>query len=295
MFQSLDPILYLFQFWCKILSLSILNFVNETHSIPSFVRIDPMKENKLQYHINLEPGDVGRYVLLPGDPGRCEKIAAFFDDRRQVAQNREFTTWTGTLLEEKVSVVSTGIGCPSTAIAVEELIKIGADTFIRVGTSGGIQPGTKTGEIAIVTGAIRDEGTTRQYLPVEFPAVADVEVVLALRQAAEKLGLPYRLGVSHSKDSFYGETEMDRMPVAHLLMERWKAWVTGGAICSEMESAVIFILSSLHRTRAGGVMMMMATGEDLPETQEEKALFHSDRAIRTAIEAIKILIEKDRG
>ncbi|UCF60977.1 MAG: nucleoside phosphorylase, partial [Anaerolineaceae bacterium] len=126
------------------------------------------KEEAVQYHIQLKPGDVGRYVFLPGDPGRCEKIAAFFDDPQFVAQNREFTTYTGTLLGEKVSVVSTGIGCPSAAIAVEELIKIGADTFIRVGTSGGIQPDTKTGDVAIVTGAIRDEGTTPQYLPIEF-------------------------------------------------------------------------------------------------------------------------------
>ena len=254
-----------------------------------------MKEDLLQYHIKLKSGDVGRYVLLPGDPGRCEKIAAFFDGPEFVSQNREYTTYTGTLLGEKVSVVSTGIGCPSTAIAVEELVKIGADTFIRVGTSGGIQPGTKTGEIAIVTAAIRDEGTSRQYLPIEFPAVANVDVVLALRQAAVKLDLPHRLGVTQSKDSFYGETEMERMPIAGNLQERWKAWVDGGAICSEMESAAIFILCSLHRKRAGGVMMMMGTGEDLPKTKEEKALFHGDRAIRTAIEAIKILIEKDRG
>jgi uridine phosphorylase len=253
-----------------------------------------MNEEKLQYHVRLKMGDVGRYVLLPGDPGRCEKIAAFFDNPRLVAQNREYTTFTGTLLGEKVSVVSTGIGCPSTAIAVEELIKIGADTFIRVGTSGGIQPGTKTGEVAVVTGAIRDEGTTRQYVPIEFPAVADVDVVFALRQAAEKLGFPHRLGVTQSKDSFYGETETERMPVAGQLQDRWNAWVQAGAICSEMESAAIFILSSIHRKRAGGVMMMMATGEDLPETDEEKALFHGDRAIQTAVEAIKILIEKDR-
>jgi uridine phosphorylase len=252
-----------------------------------------MTEELLQYHIKLKRGDVGRYVLLPGDPGRSEKIAAFFDDPKFVAQNREYTTYTGSLLGEMVSVVSTGIGCPSTAIAVEELVKIGADTFLRVGTSGGIQPGTKTGEIAIVTGAIRDEGTSPQYLPIEFPALADVDVVLALRQAAEKLELPYRVGVTQSKDSFYGETEMERMPVAAQLKERWKAWVDGGAICSEMESAAIFILASLHRKRAGGVMMMVAAGEGLPETEEEKALFHGDRAIRTAIEAIKILIEKD--
>lgn len=249
----------------------------------------------VQYHIQLQEGDVGRYVLLPGDPGRCEKIAAFFDDPRLVAQNREYTTYTGELDGEMVSVVSTGIGCPSTAIALEELIKIGADTFIRVGTSGGIQPGTMTGDLAIVSGAIRDEGTTSHYLPLEFPAVADVDVVLALREAAMNLGLPFRVGVTQSKDSFYGEVEAQRMPMAEHLEDRWKAWVQGGAICSEMEAAAIFILSSIHRVRAGGVMMMVATGEGLPDTEEGKDLFHGDRAIRTAIEALRILIEMDNS
>lgn len=252
------------------------------------------KEEAVQYHIQLKPGDVGRYVLLPGDPGRCERIAAFFDDPQFVAQNREFTTYTGTLLGEKVSVVSTGIGCPSTAIAVEELVKIGADTFIRVGTSGGIQPEMKTGDVAIVTGAIRDEGTTPQYLPIEFPAIADIDVVLALREAAKKLELPYHLGITQSKDSFFGEVEADRMPLADQLHTRWNAWVEGGAICSEMESAAIFIIASIHRQRAGGVMMMVGTGEGLPETETDKELFHGDRAIQTAIEGIKILIERDR-
>jgi uridine phosphorylase len=253
------------------------------------------KSAEVEYHIQLKGGDVGRYVLLPGDPGRCEKIAAFFDEPHLVAQNREFTTYTGSLNGEPVSVVSTGIGCPSAAIAVEELIKIGVNTFIRVGTSGGIQPGTKTGDLAIVTGAIRDEGTTRQYLPLEFPAVADIDVVLALREAATEMGLPFRLGITQSKDSFYGEVESERMPVADHLQKRWKAWVDGGAICSEMEAAAIFILSSIHRVRAGGVMMMVAAGEGLPETEEEKELFHGDRAIRAAIEALRILIEKDKN
>ena len=148
-----------------------------------------------------------------GDPGRSEKIAQFFDNPKLVAQNREYTTYTGTLLGEKVSVTSTGIGCPSAAIAVEELIKIGADTFIRVGTAGGMQPGTKTGEVAVVTGAIRDEGTSRHYLPLEFPAVADPDVVFALREAAVALEIPHHSGITHSKDSFFGETEKERMPM----------------------------------------------------------------------------------
>ena len=173
----------------------------------------------LQYHLQLTQGDVGRYVLLPGDPGRCEKIARFFDEPKLMARNREYVTYTGTLSGEKVSVTSTGIGCPSTAIAVEELIRVGAQTFIRVGTSGGIQPGTKTGDIAIVTAAIRDEGTSRQYLPIEYPAVADPDVVIALRQGALKLELPFRTGVSHSKDSFYGEVEPERQPISAILAQ----------------------------------------------------------------------------
>ncbi len=256
-------------------------------------------EEAPQHHLDLRTGDVGRYVLLPGDPGRCEYIANYFDNPKLMAYKREYKTYTGTLLGEKVSVTSTGIGCPSTAIAVEELIKIGADTFVRVGTSGGIQPDTKPGEIAVVNAAIRDEGTTLHYMPVEFPAIADVDVVQAMIEGAKKVGLPYRVGISQSKDSFYGEIEPQRMPLNTLLEERWKAWVAGGAICSEMEASTIFIISSIHRKRAGGVMLMAGSPENAPQTEEEMeafmALFDIDRVIRTAIEGLKVLIEKDKG
>ncbi|MDO9545320.1 MAG: nucleoside phosphorylase [Pelolinea sp.] len=250
-----------------------------------------------QHHIHLAEGDVGRYVLLPGDPGRCEKIAAYFDEPKFTAQNREYVTYTGKLLGQKVSVTSTGIGCPSTAIAVEELIAIGADTFIRVGTSGGIQPGTKVGEVAIVTGAIRDEGTTLHYMPVEFPAVADLDVVLALKEGAIRAGIPYRLGITQSKDSFYGEIEPERMPMADHLKNRWKAWVDGGAVCSEMEASALFIISSIHRKRASGVMLMAGSADTQPKTDAEieefSKLFDINRAISTAIEGLKVLIEND--
>ncbi len=258
------------------------------------------RKNKsgLQHHLLLKEGDVGRYVLLPGDPGRCEKIANYFDSPVFVAQNREYVTYTGTLLGEKVSVTSTGIGCPSTAIAVEELIAIGADTFVRVGTSGGIQPDTKPGEVAIVTGAIRDEGTTLHYMPLEFPAVANINVVVALREGAIRAKVPYRLGITQSKDSFYGEVEPDRMAVFVQLKERWKAWVIGGAVCSEMESSALFILCSILRKRAGGVMLMAGSPENAPKTLEEQQefikLFDINRAISTAIEGLKVLIEDDR-
>ena len=248
---------------------------------------------ELQYHIQMKEGDVGRYVFLPGDPGRTEKIASYFDNPELIAYNREYKTYTGTLLGEKVSVTSTGIGCPSTAIAVEELIKIGADTFIRIGTSGGMQPGTRTGDVAVVNSAIRDEGTTLHYMPPEFPALADINVVAAMRSGAEKAGIPYRVGPTQSKDSFFGEVEPDRMPVADRLNRRWKAWIDGGAICSEMEAAAIFIISAIHRTRAGGVMLM-ASMEDNEDPEEREALWDIDRAIRVAIEGLKILIEKDK-
>jgi len=251
----------------------------------------------LQHHIHLKKGDAGRYVLLPGDPGRSEMIAKYFDNPKFLAQNREYVSYSGTLLGEKVSVVSTGIGCPSTAIAVEELVAIGADTFIRVGTSGGMQPGIETGDVAIITGAIRDEGTTLHYLPVEFPAVADPDVVWALREGAKRIGMPHHLGISQSKDSFYGEVEPRRMPVDKHLVERWKAWIQGGTICSEMEAAAIFIISSIQRKRAGGVMLMAQIFEAPPQTDEEMkafmALFDVDRAIRTAVEGLKVLIELD--
>lgn len=251
-----------------------------------------MSNDELMYHIQMKKGDVGRYVFLPGDPGRCEKIASYFDEPELIAYNREYKTYTGTLLGEKVSVTSTGIGCPSTAIAIEELIMIGADTFIRVGTSGGMQPYLKAGDLGIVTGAIRDEGTTSHYMPMAFPAVADIDVVVALREAAEKLNNPHHLGISQSKDSFFGQHAPERMPVDQRLLERWKAWVQGGTICSEMEAAAIFVLSSIYRKRAGGIMLI---GWNQEGENPEEHVSDLDPLIRTAIESVKILIEKDKA
>jgi len=245
----------------------------------------------LQYHVHVRPGDVGRYVLLPGDPGRVEKMAAYLDEPHFVSSNREHTVFTGKLLGEKVSVVSTGMGCPSTAIAVEELIKVGADTFIRVGTAGAVQPEMDLGDVAIVTGAIRDEGTTRQYLPIEYPAVADLTVVNALVKAADALHIGSRLGISHTKDNFYGEVEMDRMPIADEIKMRWKAWVAGGAICSEMEASAIFILAGIYRKRAGAVLTII--GSDTETLKAKKA--SPDAMIQVAVEAIRVLIREDNN
>lgn len=238
-----------------------------------------------QYHIQLKPGDVGEYVLLPGDPGRAEVIARHFDNAVHIATNREYVTYTGFLDGTKVSVTSTGIGCPSAAIAMEELVRVGAKTFIRVGTSGSIQPGTKSGELAIISGAIRDEGTSTHYLPIEFPAVADLEVVQALRRAAMLKNLPHRVGISQSKDSFYGEVEPEHSGVTSRLLDRWRAWEVGGAICSEMEASSLFIVASMLRVRAGGIMVMHGEGN-----------FGSlEPLIETAVLAIRELIKGDQN
>ena len=237
-----------------------------------------------QHHIQIEPGQIGRYVLMPGDPGRVPVIAAHLDNAQHVATNREYVTYTGFLDGEKVSVTSTGIGCPSSAIAVEELFRCGADTFIRVGTSGGIQPGTKSNDLAIVTGAIRHEGTSSHYMPIEFPAVCDLYVVQAMRNAVQKLGVRHRVGISHSKDSFYGEVEPERSAVSEELKELWRAWEIGGAICSEMEISTICVVSSILRARAGGIMAMHGEGEFGP----------LDGLITAAVQSVRELIKIDK-
>jgi uridine phosphorylase len=241
--------------------------------------------SQLQHHIHLKEGDVGEYVLLPGDPGRAQVIARHFDDAKHIATNREYVTYTGYLDGVKVSVTSTGIGCPSSAIAMEELVRVGAKTFIRVGTSGSIQPGTKSGELAIVSGAIRDEGTSLHYMPADFPAVAHYGVVQALRKAATDKGLAHRVGISQSKDSFYGEVEPEHSGVTQRLLDRWKAWEIGGAICSEMEASTLFVVASMLRVRAGGIMVMHGEGE----------LGSLEPLIETAVLALRELIKGDKN
>lgn len=247
-----------------------------------------------QYHIQVANGEVGRYVFLPGDPGRSEPIARLFDDPWLVAKNREYETWSGYLDGELVSVTSTGIGCPSAAIALEELVKVGADTFIRVGTSGSMQPDVAPGTLGIISGAIRDEGTSSHYLPIEFPAVADLEVTRALALGAKELGKPFRIGISQSKDSFYGQHEPERMPVARRLAERWSAWMAGGAICSEMEAAALYIVASTLGVRAGGVMMIMGHHDMTPMTAEELDAGSLDNLLPAAIAGLRQLISHDR-
>lgn len=251
-------------------------------------------ENGEQYHIGLKEGDVGKYVLLPGDPKRCEKIAGYFDEPRLVADRREFTTYTGYLNGEKVSVTSTGIGGASAAIALEELVKVGADTFIRVGTCGGIDLNIKGGDIVIASGAIRMEGTSREYAPIEFPAVADIDIVNALAQAAKNLGYNSYTGVVQCKDSFYGQHDPERMPVNYELQNKWEAWKRLGCLASEMESAALFVVSSFLRVKTGSVFLTVANQEREKQGLDNPVVHDTDSAIKTAIEALKILIENNR-
>ncbi|MGH3241566.1 MAG: nucleoside phosphorylase [Spirillospora sp.] len=244
-----------------------------------------MNSDKLAHHLHLRARDAGRYALLPGNPDQVASIAALLDAPEFVARNREFETWRGTLDGETVIVTSTGVGGPSTALAVEELAALGVDTMVRVGVSGSMRPGTVNGELAVLTAAIRDEGTTRQYLPIEFPAVADIDVLLALRQAADRAGVPYTCGPAHTKDSYYGETEPQRMPLAAALTERFEAWRRGGAVCSEMETAAVFIVGSVLGVRTGGVVMMWS--QDAIEAGSAPS---TDPLFTTAVDAIRTLI-----
>lgn len=245
-----------------------------------------------QYHIGLKSGDVGKYVLLPGDPKRCKKIAEYLDDAKLVADRREYTTYTGYLNGEKVSVTSTGIGGPSAAIALEELVKVGAETFIRVGTCGGIDVDVKGGDVVIATGAIRMEGTSKEYAPIEFPAVANLDVVNALVEASKKLGNNYHAGVVQCKDSFYGQHSPDVMPVSYELQNKWEAWKRLGCLASEMESAALFVVASFLKVKIGSIFLVVANQEREKLNLENPVVHDTDKAIKTAIEAIKILIDK---
>ena len=250
-----------------------------------------MIKSERQYHIDLAHGDVGEYVILPGDPGRCESIAKHFNKPKFVTQKREFVTWSGELCGVKVGVTSTGIGGPSAAIAIEELIKCGAHTFIRVGTCGGIDTKVIGGDIIIATAAVRGDGTSDEYLVPDYPAAADFEVTSALKQAAEKNKLRHHIGVVQSKDSFYGEVAPESMPVEARLKARWDCFVRAGCLGSEMEAATLMCVGLTRKVRVGAVLTAIWNVER-PKAGLDNPEYHSsDRAIKCAIDALKILIK----
>ena len=257
--------------------------------------IDYAEGSGKQYHTGVGPDDIGKYVIMPGDPKRCEKIAAHFDNPVLVADSREYVTYTGYLEGVKVSVTSTGIGGPSASIAIDELSKCGAHTFVRIGTCGGMQENIMGGDVVIATGAVRMEGTSREFAPIEYPAVPDFTVTNALVNSAKKLGISYHAGVVQCKDSFFGQHEPEIMPVSYELENKWQAWLRMGCLASEMESAALFIAGLFLRVRVGSCFLVVANQErekmGLPNTQ----VHDTELAIKTAVEAIRELIIQDKA
>ncbi len=255
-----------------------------------------LSSHEKQYHIGVGLGDVGKYCIVPGDPGRCEKIAAMLDEPYHVNTNREYNIWNGKLNGETVTVCSTGIGGPSTAIAVEELVMSGVTTFIRVGTCGGIDLDVRSGDVVIASGAIRQDGTSREYAPLEFPAVANADVLFALRESARELEYPNHTGVVQAKDSFYGQHSPARMPVSYQLTNQWEAWKRLGTLASEMESGTLFVVGSYLRVRCGAVFSCVWNQERFLaglDTHDDES-HDTEAAIRVAIRAIGKLIEQDK-
>ena len=248
------------------------------------------------YHIDAEKGIVGRYCLIPGDPGRCEKIARYLDEPKHISTNREYNIWNGKLLGETVTVCSTGIGGPSTAIAVEELFSCGADTFIRIGTCGGISLDVKSGDAVIASGAVRQDGTSHEYAPPEFPAVSGTKALFALNQAAEELELSYHSGIVQSKDSFYGQHSPARMPIASSLEAKWEAWKRLGVLASEMEASTLFTVGAALGLECGAVFMCVWNQERFAAGLDGDAeeVHDTDRAIRTAVKAIEIMVKRSK-
>ena len=254
-----------------------------------------MQELERQYHIHCAPGEIGRYVILPGDPGRCASIAAYFDNAKLIAQNREYTSYTGTLLGVPVSVCSTGIGGPSASIAMEELHKLGADTFIRTGTCGGIDLDVKSGDIVVATGAIRYEHTSMEYAPIEFPAVPDFGIAAALMEASKALGYTTHVGVVQCKDSFYGQHSPEASPVYYELLQKWESWKRLGVKASEMESAALFVVASALHVRCGSCFHVVWNQEREKAGLDQDMSEDTSAAVKVAVEALKAVIAQDKA
>ncbi len=255
---------------------------------------DYMNGTGIQYHLHIKEGDVGRYVILPGDPKRVPLIAKYFDEAVLVADSREYVTYTGFLDGEKVSVTSTGIGGPSASIAMEELFKCGSDTFIRMGTCGGIALPVMGGDVVIATAAVRMEGTSREYAPIEFPAVASFDVVQALVEAAKQLGKRSHVGVVQCKDSFYGQHDPAVMPVSYELINKWEAWKRLGVLASEMESAALFVVAARLGARCGSAFSVVGNQEREILGMDNPKLHDTEDAIRVTVQALRNLIVSDR-
>lgn len=257
-----------------------------------------MNETQKMLHVNLAKGEVGRYAIIPGDPDRCELIAAHLDNPRLVTRKREFTTWEGTLEGEKVTVTSTGIGGPSTAICVEELHKCGADTFIRVGTCASTCADVQCGDIVVASGSVRMDGTSLHYLPLEYPAVPSYQLLKRLEESSNTLGYHTVVGVSITKDSFYTQTEPETKPVSDELISRWRSYVRGGAVCTSMEESILFLVGTSLGVRTGSVLVSATNFDGSVSRRNSADVYPTNsiqKPIQVAIEALRRVILEDRA
>jgi len=249
-----------------------------------------MAVTEKKYHVGLGPGDVGDYVLVPGDPFRTPLIAKHLDGAREVAFSREYRTFTGKVDGVVVSAMSTGMGGPSVAIGVEELHELGVHTLLRVGTCGALQPEVKAGDLVIAVAAVRSEGTPDGYVPKEYPAVASLDVINALVEAAQAAHAPYHVGVMRSVDALYSDLVPDQMPRPDLRSEL-EMWTRAGVVGNDMETSTLFIVSRMRKMRAGTVCLCV----DEVGAGEIHHLDPSymDRMLSVAVDAIRRLIKRD--
>lgn len=246
------------------------------------------------YHIGIDNSHNAKYAILPGDPARVEKIAQYLENPKKIGQNREYTTYLGQLEGENVLVMSTGMGGPSTAIGVEELFMTGVENFIRVGTCGGMNLKVKGGDLVIATGAIKMEGTSNEYVPIEFPAVSNFELTTSLVEAVKEKKYPYHTGIVQCKDSFYGQHDPDRMPVGYELKQKWDAYIKANCLASEMESATLFTVSQVLGTRAACILNTIWNQEREKANLDNPHVHDTSKAIEIAIEAIRLEILENK-
>lgn len=252
----------------------------------------------LQYHLQIDSGDVAPYVLLPGDPGRVETIASFWDEADHVATNREYVTYTGVYKGAPISCVSTGIGAPSTAIAMEELARCGATTFFRVGTCGTFLDSVANGDMAIFDSAVRLDGASHGYAPPEYPAVASHDVVAASIEAARALGLTYHVGTTRSADTFYARHPRPGSSFNDFWQGSWRDHFEDlkrlNVVAAEMEASLIFVLARVWGLRSGGAAVVLDNvlevsgdaGEFDPEGQFDHGPDHIERLALLGCETV---------
>lgn len=254
-----------------------------------------MSEIRKMLHIALSKDQISKYVFLPGSPERVPRIAAYLEDGKKIAQNREHTTYEGWLDGVRVLVTSTGMGGPSAIICLEELSKLGADTFIRIGTCASVSTKVERGDIVIPNGAVRMEGTSSHFLPMEYPAVPDYFLVRKLEEAAVRLGYRYNVGVTITKDSFYTQVEPETRPIGPELVNRWSAYEKGGATSTSMECAPLFIAAGSLGLRAATVMVSATNYKNYGNDDKVYPTDTEKLAIITGIEGMKKVIEEDRA